>query len=92
MNIDLHAHILTEETMRLMRGISAEHGPKLEDGALYIGDVRYANSPTGTWDVEERLAEMDRSGVDAQAVTVVPFTLGYHWEPSMAREMCAVQN
>jgi hypothetical protein len=49
-----------------------------------IDDVRHANSPTGTWDLAERLAEMDRTGVDAQAVAVVPFTLGYHWEAGMA--------
>ena len=92
MNIDLHAHVLTEETMRLMRGVSAEHGPRLEGDTLIVGDVRYANSPPGTWDLEARLAEMDRTRVDAQAVAVVPFTLGYHWEPKLAREMCAVQN
>ena len=92
MNIDLHAHVLTEETMRLMRGVSAEHGPRLEGDTLAIGDVRYPNSPPGTWDLEARLAEMDRTRVDAQAVAVVPFTLGYHWEPALAREMCAVQN
>jgi aminocarboxymuconate-semialdehyde decarboxylase len=91
-SIDLHAHILTEETMRLMRGVSAEHGPRLEGTTLSIGDIHYANTPPGSWDVEIRLAEMERSGVDAQAVTVVPFTLGYHWEPALAREMCAVQN
>ena len=27
----------------------------------------------------------------AQAVAVVPFTLGYHWEPALAREMCAMR-
>jgi aminocarboxymuconate-semialdehyde decarboxylase len=91
-NIDLHAHVLSEETMRLMRGISAEHAPRLEGNVLSIGEVRYANTPPGSWDLAVRLADMDRSGVDAQAVTVVPFTLGYHWEPRLAREMCAAQN
>jgi aminocarboxymuconate-semialdehyde decarboxylase len=95
-NIDLHAHILTEETMRLMRGVSAEHAPRVEytdDGpVMLIGEVRYANAPTGTWDLEERLAHMDSTRVDAQAVTVVPFTLGYHLEPSLSAELCRVQN
>src|SRR5918997_1455494 len=77
MSIDLHAHVLTEETMRLMRGVSAEHGPRLEGDTLVIGDVRYPSSPPGTWDLEARLAEMDRTRVDAQAV---------------AGEMCAIQN
>jgi aminocarboxymuconate-semialdehyde decarboxylase len=96
MNIDLHAHILTQETMRLMRGVSAEHAPRLESTAngpiLVIDQVRYANSPTGTWDVDERLAHMDATRVDAQAVAVVPFTLGYHLEPRLNTELCQVQN
>ena len=92
-SIDLHAHVLTEETMRLMRGVSATHAPRVEGTTMLLGEtIRYPNVPSGTWDLDERLADMDRTGVDAQAVTVVPFTLGYEWEPRLAREMCAVQN
>lgn len=96
MNIDLHAHILSGETMRLMRGVSEEHAPRLEyttsGPVLAVGEVRYANSPAGTWNLEARLAEMDRTGVDAQAVAVVPFTLGYQLEARLNAELCQVQN
>ena len=96
MNIDLHAHVLGEETMRLMRGINSAHAPRIEktdDGPmLVVGDVRYPNSPVGTWDLEVRLAEMDRTGVDAQAVAVVPFTFGYLLEAQLNLELCQAQN
>jgi aminocarboxymuconate-semialdehyde decarboxylase len=90
--IDLHAHILTTETMRLMQGVAAADAPRLEGAELIVGSVRYPNNPTGTWDIDERLAHMDATGVDTQAVTVVPFTLGYHLEAARAAELCRVQN
>ena len=96
MNIDFHAHILTEDTMRLMRGVSAEHGPRVErsgDAAtMVVGETRYANVPSGTWDVDERLTHMDATAVDAQAVAVVPFTFGYQLDAKLAGELCRVQN
>ena len=96
MNIDLHAHVLTHETMRLMQGVSKEHAPRIEgsdnDARLVISHVRMPHAPTGTWDLEERLAHMDATQVDAQAVTVVPFTLGYHLEPKLNAELCQIQN
>ena len=91
-SIDLHAHVLTHEMMRLMQGVSATYAPRLEGSTLVVGDVRYPNSPTGTWDLDERLAHMDATGVQAQAVSVVPFTLGYDLEPRLAAELCRVQN
>src|SRR5438309_6977022 len=78
--------------MRLMQTVNVEHAPRLDGADLTVGSVHYPNSPTGTWDVEERLAHMDATGVDIQAVTVVPFTLGYQLEPSLAAELCRVQN
>jgi aminocarboxymuconate-semialdehyde decarboxylase len=92
MSIDLHAHILTQETMRLMQGVTTTHAPRVEGSTLVVGEVRYPNSPTGTWDVHERLAHMDATGVQAEAVSVVPFTFGYHLEPALAADLCRVQN
>jgi aminocarboxymuconate-semialdehyde decarboxylase len=92
MSIDLHAHVLTHEMMRLMQGVSAAHAPRLDGATLLVADVRYPNSPTGTWDLDERLKHMDLTGVQTQAVTVVPFTFGYALEPRLAAEMCRAQN
>jgi aminocarboxymuconate-semialdehyde decarboxylase len=75
-----------------MQGVSQAHAPRLDGSTLVVGEVRYPNSPTGTWDVDERLRHMDATGVQTQAVTVVPFTLGYQLEARLAAELCRAQN
>lgn len=96
MRIDLHCHVLSEETMRLMAGVSRELAPRLvwEDGAgtLILGDLRYRNTPPGQFDLATRLQAMDAMGVDAQAVAAVPFTFYYEQDARLGGEMCAVQN
>ena len=95
--IDTHAHVLSEETMRLMRAEAPNDGPRLlnphADGAVLemMGRSR-GNFPRGAWDMDFRLKTMDDTGVDMQVLSVVPHTLSYDAEPGLARTFAAIQN
>src|SRR5919201_1209754 len=96
-NVDVHAHVLTEQAMARMQRESPEHAPRLVersgDGAvLEVGGVRQWPFRRGVWDVEGRLADMDATGVDVEAVSVVVATLGYHPDPALATAFAQIQN
>ncbi len=97
MTVDIHAHVLTERAAARMQRVSPEHAPRiLSSGAawsvLEMGDFRYQPFPRGGWDVERRLADMDAAGIDVQALSVVPFTFGYHLEPGVGAAFAQIQN
>ena len=97
MNVDVHAHILTERAMARMQRESPEHAPRLversDDGAvLELGGVRQRPFGRGAWDIERRLADMDATGVDVQALSVVVVTFGYHLDPALATTFAQIQN
>jgi len=95
--IDVHAHILSEETMRLMCAESPTMGPKLSnmraDGAALemMGRTR-GNFPRLAWDLDLRLKTMEDTGVDMQVLSVVPHTLVYNAEPELAQAFAQIQN
>ncbi len=95
--IDVHAHVLTEETMARMRAESAAFAPRLEAVAedhavLVTGASRYRPFPRGAWDVERRLRDMARARVDVQLLSVCPQTYGYDLEPALAAAFARIQN
>lgn len=95
--IDVHAHILSEETMRLMCAEAPQMGPRLSDmradGARLemMGRTR-GNFPRLAWDLELRLKTMAETGVDMQLLSVVPHTLVYNAEPTLALAFAQIQN
>jgi aminocarboxymuconate-semialdehyde decarboxylase len=95
--IDIHAHIFAEDTMEILRKETPSVAPKLtevtEDGArLEIAGVHQNPFPRGAWDLERRLADMDRFGYDRQAVAVCPQTLMYDQDPQMTLTVSQIQN
>src|SRR5258705_9157622 len=69
--IDVHAHILSEETIRLLQSEAPKVAPKLTDideqfGTLDVAGNVYRHFPRGGWDLERRLADMSASKVDVQ--------------------------
>ena len=59
--IDVHAHILTEETIRLLQREAPKVAPKLSEvdeqfGTLDVAGSVYRHFPRGGWDLERRLA------------------------------------
>ena len=95
--IDVHAHILTEEMMRLMRQEAPEIGPTLsevdaEGGVLQVGNIVQRPFPRGAWDLELRLRHMDEAEVDMQVLSVCPQTFLYDRDPALTAALSTIQN
>jgi aminocarboxymuconate-semialdehyde decarboxylase len=96
--IDIHAHMLPEETMRRLGKESPRVAPKLVaqgDGSMVMeiaGKVVQRPMPRASWDLDLRLAEMDAHGVDMQAVCATVHTFFYDQEPALGAACAALQN
>lgn len=96
--IDIHAHMLPEETIRRLGKESPRVAPKLiqqADGSTIMeiaGKVVQRPMPRECWDLDLRLADMDRHGVDMQAVCATVHTFFYDEERSLAAACAVLQN
>lgn len=95
--IDVHAHILPEETMRLLQETAPSLGLRLtpiDEGSavLEIAGVTQKPFPREAWDLEWRLRDMDRSGVDIQLLSNTPQTFLYDQEASLGAACAGIQN
>src|SRR5262245_10446960 len=95
--IDVHAHILPEETMRLLGQESPRVAPRMvdENGAMIMeiaGKVVQRPMPRQIFDLDLRLREMDENGVAMQLLATTVQTFFYGEEPALAAAGAAVQN
>ncbi|HEY7229708.1 MAG TPA: amidohydrolase family protein [Pseudolabrys sp.] len=95
--IDIHTHVLTEETAALLR----KEAPKVpvtitaidaESATLDVGGVAYRPFPRGGFDVAHRLRDMDAMGVDVQVLSATPQTYLYNQEAALGIAAAAIQN
>jgi aminocarboxymuconate-semialdehyde decarboxylase len=94
---DIHAHILTEETIRLLQREAPKIAPKLSQidhqfSTLDVAGSVYRNFPRGGWDLERRLQDMAASKVDVQVLSVCPQTFVYAQPPALASVFARIQN
>ena len=87
--IDIHAHVLTEETIALIGKEIPALKPRLTaiDGDNYVlevADVPYKPFPLGGFDLERRFADMKAAEVDMQVLSATPQTYFYEQEPAAA--------
>jgi len=95
--IDTHAHILSEETMRLIGKEAPKVAPKLtaidnEFSVLEVAGTPYRPFPRGGWDMERRLKDMDFSEVDVQVLSNTPQTFLYNQDAALNVTLAALQN
>jgi aminocarboxymuconate-semialdehyde decarboxylase len=95
--IDCHAHIMSEDMMTRLRREAPAIGPELtditkEDATLRVGHIVQKPFPRGGWDMERRLADMDKAGVDIQVVSVLPHTFLYDLDAKLALTLAQIQN
>jgi aminocarboxymuconate-semialdehyde decarboxylase len=95
--IDVHAHILSEETISLMRKEAPKVGPRLERidddfAVLEVAGTPYRPFPRGGWDMSRRLQDMDAAGIDVQVISNTPQTFLYNQEGRLAAALSALQN
>jgi aminocarboxymuconate-semialdehyde decarboxylase len=96
--IDIHAHILPEETIRRLGKEAPRLAPKLVargEGATVMeiaGRVVQSPMPRECWDLDLRLADMDKHGVDRQAICATVHTFYYDQEPVLGAACAIIQN
>ena len=95
MNIDLHSHFFPVEAFQ-KAGRYQESAPKitLKDGRCSItsGGGARGNLAQGAYDPEARIRELDKVGIDMQALSPSPILL-YYWDgPDSAAYFSRLQN
>jgi len=97
--VDIHSHILTDETMRLLGKLSPRVAPIMKDigrdsaAVMEInGKVMQRPVPRGMWDVDWRLREMDENDVGIQLLLPTTQTFYYEEEDKLAADCAALQN
>ncbi len=95
MNVDLHSHFFPLEAFR-RAGRYREKAPEvtLENGryAVASGRGKRGNLSDGAYDVAARIRELDRMGIDIQAISPSPILLFYWDQPDCAAYFCRLQN
>lgn len=95
--IDVHAHILAEDTISLLQKEAPQIGLKrteidADNAVLEVAGVPYRPFPRGGWDLERRLADMDAAEVDMQILSNAPQTFLYNQNAGLTGTISAVQN
>lgn len=95
--IDVHAHILNEDTMRMIAKEAPSLGLKLtaidSDFAVFeLGGVPYKPYPRGAWDLEQRFKDMETAEVDMHVLSNTPQTFLYNTDASLNATIAALQN
>jgi aminocarboxymuconate-semialdehyde decarboxylase len=95
--IDVHAHILAEDTIALWQKEAPKTAPKLtaidaDNSVIEVAGVPYRPFPRGGWDLERRLADMDAAEVDVQVLSNTPQTFLYDQDASLTASTAALQN
>jgi len=95
--IDVHAHIIEEETVRLLQKETPAAGFKLEriddDFARFeFGGIGMTPFPRGGFDLARRLRDMDAHGFDMQVLSVCTPTILYGLESKLCLAVSQIQN
>jgi aminocarboxymuconate-semialdehyde decarboxylase len=95
--IDIHAHVLTEETMALIGKEVPALQPRLtridaDNFLIEVAGVPYKPFPLGGFDLERRFADMTASEVDMQVLSATPQTYFYEQDVEAAAVCAGIQN
>ena len=96
--IDIHAHMLPQDTIRRLGKEAPRVAPKLiaqSDGSTVMeiaGKVVQRPMPPECWDLDLRLADMDRHGIDMQAICATVHTFFYDQEAALGLACAVLQN
>jgi len=95
--IDIHTHVLTEETMGLLQKEAPKIAPRLtpidaDFAVLDVAGTPYRPFPRGGFDIERRFADMAAAEVEVQVLSATPQTYFYDQEPALAVACAALQN
>src|ERR1700730_17719227 len=95
--IDVHAHILAEDTMQMIAKEAPSLGLRVtpidHDFAVFeLMGVAYKPYPRGAWDLETRFKHMKEAEVDMRVLSNTPQTFLYNADASLNATVAALQN
>jgi aminocarboxymuconate-semialdehyde decarboxylase len=94
--VDLHCHVQTPAADEIAKQSTAPKRDAVEQhGSQRTADRQKAlraELDKKLTSVEQRLADMDRMGIDVQAISTSPSQYYYRIEPDLARQTCRVIN
>src|SRR5271166_4780208 len=95
--LDVHTHVLTEETIALLGKEAPKIAPRLsaidaQSAVLEVAGTPYRPFPRGGFDIEQRLRDMADAEVDVQVLSATPQTYLYGQEPALAAACAMIQN
>jgi aminocarboxymuconate-semialdehyde decarboxylase len=95
--IDIHAHVLADDTIALLQKEAPSIGLKLAPidagfSVLEVAGHPYRPFPRGGHDLERRFRDMDSAEVDMQVVSNTPQTFLYSQEPQLTAATARLQN
>ena len=96
-SIDVHAHILAEDTMQMIAKEAPSLGLKLtpidqEFAVFELNGVPYKPYPRGAWDLETRFRHMKEAEVDMHVLSNTPQTFLYNVDAALNATVAAIQN
>ena len=99
LKIDVHTHILPEKLPDFRKAPGGERFVRLEHQAPGSGRARmmvngtvFREIESNSWDVETRLADLAKTGVDVQVLSTVPVMFSYWAEPDTALDLARFLN
>lgn len=95
--IDAHAHLISTDAVEALRAEMPEYAPVFadRDGGRFLdypGGRVSGPLPPGMFDVEVRIADMDRMGVDVQVLSPTPPQFGYALDEARSARHAAIVN
>jgi aminocarboxymuconate-semialdehyde decarboxylase len=95
--LDIHTHVLTEETIGLIRKEAPKVAPRMtaidaDSFVLEIAGTPYRPFPRGGFDIAHRFADMDAAEVDVQVLSATPQSYLYDHEAALALACATIQN
>lgn len=94
--VDLHAHVATPACEQLLAGPAPAH---LDPFTLFSGPetasynaTQFASLAGKLTDPAQRIADMDRTGIDLQAISAAPPQFYYWTDPALGRRLARMQN
>ncbi|MBL7258546.1 amidohydrolase family protein [Paractinoplanes lichenicola] len=94
--VDIHGHVILPDTLPLTAGLMS---PEMDPFTYYGGDETNAYQvehvraimPQAT-DPVRRIADLDRMGIDVQAISVAPAGYFYWTDPALGLQLAQMQN
>ncbi|HTO56699.1 MAG TPA: amidohydrolase family protein, partial [Pseudomonadales bacterium] len=95
--IDVHSHVVPERFPENPSPATNARWPCVhkrtqDDATVMIADKPFREIDSRSWDVNRRIADMDRDGVSMQALSPMPELLSYWFTPSDGLEMARWMN